>query len=78
MKIKTIKKKYDALENKMDFLFKAAERVNLNFFTIKNHHFGGKWNIPEKYHEPYLEELDRALKKQKGVLKGIFKKKNKV
>lgn len=61
--IEQIKQKYNQLENKMDFLMRLSQKTGLNFFSMKNHHFGNKWNIPNKYIDLYLKELDNELKK---------------
>ncbi len=63
-KIALIKKKYDQIEDKTNFLMNLAMTEKLNFFSIRNHHFGGKWKIPDKYHDIYLKALDKELKGQ--------------
>lgn len=63
-KIEIIKEKYNQLNNKMEFLMMVSTKVKLNFFTIKNHHFGNKWKIPKKYQNVYLRFLDQTLKNQ--------------
>lgn len=60
-----IKKKYKSLDDKMGFVQRMAEVTGLNVFSIKNHHLGGDFNIPEKWHKLYLKELNRAIKRQK-------------
>lgn len=60
-KIELIQEKYSQLDEKMNFVNKMSEKTGLNFFTVKNHHFGNKWNIPKKYIDIYLEELDKEL-----------------
>lgn len=61
-KIKQIKELYDQLDSKMEFVIRVSQKLGLNFFSVKNHHFGGKWNIPEKYQDAYLKELKQELK----------------
>jgi len=63
-KVREIKEKYEQLDNKMDFVHMMASKTGRTFLSVKNHHFGGKWNIPEKFHDLYIKELDKVLKFQ--------------
>ena len=67
-KIETIKTMYDRLDFKMDFLLLLSQKVDASFWTIKNHHFGGKWKIPEKYQDLYITELTKVLERQKSMI----------
>jgi hypothetical protein len=59
-----IKFEYQKIQSKTLFIIELAESVGRAKGTIRNHWFGGFWEIPLEYQEKVLELITNKIKNQ--------------
>ena len=61
--IDKIKATYATLRRKTDFIEHIAVLLRKNKIYVRCHYFSTFWNIPEKYTDTILKEMDKWEKK---------------
>jgi hypothetical protein len=62
--IEKIKFDYQKIQSKTLFIIELAESVGRAKGTIRNHWFGGFWEIPLEYQEQVLKSITNKIKNQ--------------